>query len=80
MEPLNGQHVCILVDDDATHNFLNYKLVKKLHLPEAPSTHIYVVSLMNGRNKDVWDIVAKDIDVEVQGCPMCLDFQVMHMS
>ena len=29
---INGQRVCILVDDGATYNFLNYKLIKKLKL------------------------------------------------
>ena len=36
--------------------------------------------MMNGTFKDVWDMVGKDVDVEVQGHPMRLDFQVMHMS
>ena len=45
----------MLVDDGSTHNFLNYKLVKKLKLPQVKSSHAYIVSLMNGDNKDVWD-------------------------
>ena len=40
---------------DPTHNFVNYTLMKKLFLPRDPSTHSYVVSLMNGSDKDVWD-------------------------
>ena len=31
---INGHKVWIMVDDGATHNFLNYKLVKKLKLPQ----------------------------------------------
>ena len=45
---INGRRVRVLVDDGSTHNFLNYTLVKKLRLPQVPSSHKYVVSLMNG--------------------------------
>ena len=77
---INKQPVYILVDDGATHNFLNYNLVKNFHLLETSSTHTYVISMMNVGNKDVWDTVVKEVDVEVQGHPMHLHFQVMHMS
>ena len=55
----------MLVDDGSTHNFLNYTLVKKLRLPQDPSTHSYVVSLMNGSDKDVWDMEVRDVSLEV---------------
>ena len=58
-ESVNGQQFWILVDDGATHNFLNYTLVKKLHLQRVPSKHQYVVSLMNGHDRDVWDTIVK---------------------
>ena len=50
-----GHKVRILVDDGATHNFLNYKLVKRLKLPQTPSSHRYVVSTIHGEDKDIWD-------------------------
>ena len=34
---INGQRVHILVDDGATHNFLDYKIIKKLNLALMPS-------------------------------------------
>ena len=47
-----GDHrVTIMIDDGATHNFLNYALVKRLRLPETKSDHKYTVSLANGHDK-----------------------------
>ena len=69
-----------MVDDGSTHNFLNYTLVKKLRLPQVPSSHKYVVSLMNGTNKDVWGKAVKDVSLDVQGHSMKLDFHVMNMT
>ena len=77
---IEGQRVRILVDDGATHNFLNYKLVKKLHLAQTPSTHTYTVSMMNGTDKEVWDTEVKNVALHVQGHTMHLDFHVMNMS
>ena len=56
---INGHRIRILVDIGATHNFLNYKLVKKLHLPQSPSSHKYLVSMMHGDDKDVWEMEVK---------------------
>lgn len=70
----------MLVDDGSTHNFLNYTLVKKLRLPQVPSSHTYVVSVMNGRDKDMWDTAVKDVQLEVQVYTMKLDFHAMHMT
>ena len=42
---INVHNILILMDDGATHNFLNYKLVKKLKLPQTPSEHTYMVPL-----------------------------------
>ena len=77
---VNGRRVRVLVDDGSTHNFLNYTLVKKLGLPQARSSHTYMVSLMNGEDKDVWDTEVKDVALEIQGHSMVLDFHVMHMT
>ena len=52
---INRQHVHILIDDGSTHNFLNYKLIKKLKLKEVPSLHKYVVEQMTRIDKEVWD-------------------------
>ena len=70
----------MLIDDSSNHNFLNYTLVKKLHLPQVPSSHTYVVSLMNGSDKDVWDQEVKDVPLEMQGHTMNIDFHFMHMT
>ena len=77
---INGHKVWIMVDDGATHNFLNYKLVKKLKLPQTPSEHKYMVSLVNGHDKTVWDTVVKDVALSIQDFDMHLDFQVMHIT
>ena len=45
-----------------------------------PSTHSYVVSLMNGSDKDVWDMEVRDVSLELQGHTMKLDFHVMNMT
>ena len=64
----------MLIDDGSTHNFLNYTLVKKLKLPQVKSSHTYTVSLMNGDDKDVWDMKVKGLSLEIQGHTMTLDF------
>ena len=40
---IKGHKVHILIDDGASHNFLNYTLVKELKLLQTPSTHSYKV-------------------------------------
>lgn len=77
---IKGQKVRIMVDDCATHNFLNYSLVKKLKLPESPSAHKYVVSLAKGSDKKVWDTMIHGIEVDIQGYKENLDFQIMHLD
>ena len=69
-----------MIDDGATHNFLNYGLVKKLKLTQSPSDHKYMVSLANGNDKHVWDTVIKSVPLTIQGDAMRLDFQVMHIT
>ena len=75
-----GHRVRILIDDGATHNFFNYKLVKKLKLAETKSSHRYVVSTIQGDDHDVWDTQVQQVPVFVQEHTMVLDFQVMNMS
>ena len=75
-----GHRVCILIDDGATHNFLNYKLVKKLKLAKTKSSHRYVVSTIKGDDHNVWDTQVQQVPVFVQEHTMVLDFQVMNMS
>ena len=77
---INGRRVRILVDDGATHNFLNYTLVKKLRLQQESSKHKYVVSLMNGNDCDVWDTIVKGVTLEMQSYSTTMDFQVMNMT
>ena len=47
-------------------NYLNNILVKKLCLQQESSKHKYVVSLMNGNEKDVWDTIVKGVKLEMQ--------------
>ena len=77
---IKGRRVHILVDDGATHNFLNYTLVKKLRLQQESKKHKYVVSLMNGNDKDVWDTIVKGVMLYMQNYTMTMDFQVMNMT
>ena len=69
-----------MVDDGATHNFLNCTLVKKLCLQQESNKHKYVVSLMNGNDKDVWDTIVKGVKLEMQNYTTTMDFQVMNMT
>ena len=62
-----------------TYNFLNYTLVEKLGLLEVPNSQTYMVSLINGTDKDVWDKVVMGVMLEVQGHNRKLGFHVMHM-
>ena len=55
-------------------------LVKTIHWPQVPSSHTYVVLVMNGSDRDVWDKEVKDVSLELQGHSMILDLQVMHMT
>ena len=71
---INGHKVCILVDDGATHNFLNYKLVKKMKLTLTPCSHKYIVEQMTRHDKGIWDIGGQGVEVNVQEHLMNLDF------
>ena len=64
----------------ATHNFLNYALVKRLKLPQSKSDHEYVVHLANGQDSNVWDTVVKGANLKIQDYEASLDFQVMHLA
>lgn len=75
-----GCRVSILVDDGATHNFLNYAFVKRLKSPQSKSDHEYVVHLANGQDSNVWDTVVKDVKLKIQDYKDILDFQVMHLA
>lgn len=77
---IGGRRVSILVDDGATHNFLNYASVKRLKLPQSKSDHEYVVHLANGQDSNVWDTVVKDVELKIQDYKDSLDFQVMHLA
>ena len=43
-----SRRVSIMIDNGATHNFLNYMLVKRLKLLQSKYDHKYVVHLANG--------------------------------
>ena len=69
-----------MIDDGATHNFLNYALVKRLKLPQSKSDHEYVVHLANGQDSNVWDTVVKGAKLKIQDYEANLNFQVMHLA
>ena len=77
---IEGRTVSIMIDDKATHNFLNYALVKRLKLPQSKSDHEYVVHLANGQDSNVWDTIVKGAKLKIQDYEASLDFQVMHLA
>ena len=77
---IKGHKVRILTDDGASHNFLNYKLVKQPRLPQTLSSHCYKVELMIGMDFEVWETLVQDVPLEIQGHTMNLTFQVMNMD
>ena len=77
---IGGRRVSIMIDDGATHNFLNYALVKRLKLPQSNSDHEYVVHLANGQDSHVWDTIVKGVKLKMQDYEASLDFQVMHLA
>ena len=76
----NGHTVCILIDNGASHNFLNYKLVKKLKLQQTKSNHVYKVEMISAHDSEVWDTYVENVVLVVQGHTMTLSFQVMNMD
>ena len=48
-----GRRVSTMIDNNATHNFLNYALVKRLKLVQSKSDHEYVVHLANDQDNNV---------------------------
>ena len=77
---IGGRRVTVFVDDGASHNFLNYSLVKKLGLTETSSDHEYTVGLANGYDKTVWNTVVLGVSLSIQDYQAQLDFQVMHLA
>ena len=62
---IQGHRVRILIDDGALHNFLNYKLVKKLKLQQTKSTHVYKVDMMSAHDSEVWDTFVAGVAFDV---------------
>ena len=79
-EQIGGRRVSIMIDDGATHNFLNYALVKRLKFPQSKSDHEYVVYLATSQDNHVWDIVVKGAHLKIQDYEASLDFQVIHLA
>ena len=64
-----------MIDDSATHNFLNYALVKRLKLSQSKFDHKYVVvHLATGQDSHVWDTVVKGAHLKIQDYKASLDF------
>ena len=76
---IRGRRVSIMIDDGATHNFLNYALVKRLKLPQSKSDHEYIVYLATGQDSHIWDTIVKKACLKIQDYKASLDFQVMHL-
>ena len=70
----------ILIDDGASHNFLNYTLAKKLKLCQSQSTHSYKVEMIHNKDSKFLDKYVSQVPLEIQEHKMLLDFQVMHMD
>ena len=70
----------ILIDDGASHNFLNYKLVKKLKLQQTKSTHVYKVDMKSAHDSKVWDTFVSNVALDDQGHTINLSFHVMNMD
>ena len=77
---LNGHKVHMLIDNGALHNFLNYKLVKKLKLQQTKSIHVYKVEMISAHDSKVWDTLVANIALVVQVHTMTFSFQVMNMD
>ena len=64
-----------MTDNGATHNFLNYVLVKRLKLPHSKFDHEYIVyPLVNGQDSNVWDTIVKEVKLKMQDYKTNLDF------
>ena len=77
---VKSHRVRILINDGASHKFLNYKLVKKLKLPQSASHHGYKVEMIKDHSTEIWDTYVSQVPLEIQGHTMHLDFQVMNMD
>ena len=77
---IRGRKVPIVIDDNSTHNFLNYALIKRLKLPQSMSNHDYVVHLVTSQDNHIWDTVMKEAHLKIQDYKASLDFQVMHLA
>ena len=71
---INGHKVHIIIDDGALHNFLNYKLLKKLKLHQISSNHVYKVEIITALESKVWDSYVANVDLFTQGHTTTLNF------
>ena len=63
---IKGHKVRVLINDGASHNFLNYKLVKNLKLLQPPSIHSYKVELMQDKSSsEVWDTYVPKVPLKI---------------
>ena len=59
-------HRVSLYRQRASHNFLNYALVKKLWLTKIKSDHEYTIDLANGYDRMVWNIMVLGVPLVMQ--------------
>ena len=71
---IDGHKVHVLIDGGALHNFLIYKLVKKLMLSQTKSNHVYKVEMITAHDSKVQDTYVANITLVVLVHTMNLNF------
>ena len=75
---VEGREVYVLVDSGASHNFINSKLVKKLHLQATP-IEAFDVKVANGERLRCTHVV-KQIQLLVQGVEIEAELHVLNLA
>ncbi|MCO5567194.1 hypothetical protein L7F22_020882 [Adiantum nelumboides] len=79
-EKINGHDVTVLLDNGNSHNFVDAKLVQKLHLPTRDSDHEYRVKMARGEDIDVWNRMVPSLTLELADYKESLDFHNMRLD
>ncbi|MCO5607220.1 hypothetical protein L7F22_061413 [Adiantum nelumboides] len=77
---INGHDVTVLLDNGSSHNFVDAKLVQKLHLPTRDNDHEYRVKMAHGEDIDVWNRMVPGLTLELADYKESLDFHIMHLD
>ncbi|MCO5558973.1 hypothetical protein L7F22_012564 [Adiantum nelumboides] len=76
---INGHDVTVL-DNGSSHNFVDAKLVQKLHLPTRDSDHEYRVKMARAEDIDVWNWMVPSLTLELADYKESLDFHIMRLD